>query len=780
METTRSHSKDGGPMDTSFPAFLHEDPFLYMSPEQFEHYISKLLPGPTRADSQQEATEAPEVNQHHPTKPTTQNDADTSGDTFIDALDKTIARHKRIDSAELAPNNRALTDNFGVTFASTESSLVDLFHSLDGEWTETKQKELESLLDSSWKEDSLACLKIIWNARSIHLGKGNRHIFYIAMGWLKENHPRTLLANLQWLFRPVIEKNAKPSTDRETATVGKVGSTLDDYDVVHGVSHGYWKDLLNLLALSASGRLDMSDPRKLLQTRFSVGFRLRKRKVQKEKPSGWHELSSEEKIKRSLERDQNVSREAKERRHAGENERHQRIMERLSNDPFHRALHMTVARLFSEKLQKDIELLRTGTKEQQKELSLCGKWAPSLQKFHDKHTRIATTIAEILFPRDKVAQPDDNREMYLKRAREQYRFWTTSKLRKALQCVECDISANTLSNINYGRVPSLAMDQYKKLFIKKDGERFGQYVVKVAEGKAKISGAILAPGPLVLQAKKYSSAEDSIKQSVVNLQWRTLVQRIKDCGSLTHSIAVSDVSGSMLQRTDDGKCTLMDTAIGLGLIVSETTEPPFGGKVITFSRDPQVLNIGGANDPRTFSEQVTALQHSEWGFNTDFLKVFKLILDIAVTSKVKSEDMVKRLFVFSDMQFDAARYSSDNWDTHHQIITKDFAAAGYEPPELVYWNLNGSDIHNVPVTKDMPGTALVSGNSQAMLKVFLETGSMDGQEEEEGVKEQITQEEAKEDEDWDVVKKEKNMMTPYSLMMKAIGNKAFDMLTVVD
>ncbi|KMP05697.1 hypothetical protein CIRG_05378 [Coccidioides immitis RMSCC 2394] len=765
METTRSHSKDGGPMDSSFPAFLHEDPCLYMSPEQFEHYISKLLPGPTRADSQQEATETPEVNQNQPTKPTAQNEADTSGDTFIDALDKTIARHKRIDSAELAPNNRALTDNFGVTFASTESSLVDLFHSLDGEWTETKQKELESLLDSSWKENSLACLKIIWNARSIHLGKGNRHIFYIAMGWLKENHPRTLLANLQWLFRPVIEKNAKPSTDRETATVGKVGSTLDDYDVVHGVSHGYWKDLLNLLALSASGRLDMSDPRKLLQTRFSVGFRLRKRKVQKEKPSGWHELSSEEKIKRSLERGQNVSREAKERRHAGENERHQRIMERLSNDPFHRALHMTVARLFSEKLQKDIELLRTGTKEQQKELSLCGKWAPSLQKFHDKHTRIATTIAEIVFPRDKVAQPDDNREMYLKRAREQYRFWTTSKLRKALQCVECDISANTLSNINYGRVPSLAMDQYKKLFIKKDGERFGQYLAKVAEGKAKISGAILAPGPLVSQAKKYSSAEDSIKQ-MEGLS--PTYQGLWLIDSLHRSFRRERIN---VAKDDDGKCTLMDTAIGLGLIVSETTEPPFGGKV---------LYIGGADDSRTFSEQVTALQRSEWGFNTDFLKVFKLILDIAVSGKVKSEDMVKRLFVFSDMQFDAARYSSDNWDTHHQIITKDFAAAGYEPPELVYWNLNGSDIHNVPVTKDMPGTALVSGNSQAMLKVFLETGSMDGQEEEEGVKEQIIQEEAKEDEDWDVVKKEKKMMTPYSLMIKAIGNKAFDMLTVVD
>lgn len=29
-----------------------------------------------------------------------------------------------------------------------------------------------------------------------------------------------------------------------------------EFDVKYGVSHGYWKDLLNLLALSANNKLD--------------------------------------------------------------------------------------------------------------------------------------------------------------------------------------------------------------------------------------------------------------------------------------------------------------------------------------------------------------------------------------------------------------------------------------------------------------------------------------------------------------------------------------------
>ena len=49
----------------------------------------------------------------------------------------------------------------------------------------------------------------------------------------------------------------------------------------------------------------------------------------------------------------------------------------------------------------------------------------------------------------------------------------------------------------------------------------------------------------------------------------------------------------------------------------------------------------------------------EWGYNTDFQKVFDVILEVAVKGKMKAEEMIKRLFVFSDMEFDET--SANPW-----------------------------------------------------------------------------------------------------------------------
>ena len=47
-----------------------------------------------------------------------------------------------------------------------------------------------------------------------------------------------------------------------------------------------------------------------------------------------------------------------------------------------------------------------------------------------------------------------------------------------------------------------------------------------------------------------------------------------------------------------------------------------------------------------------------------------------------------------------------------------YAKAGYAVPQIIFWNLRDCD--NVPVEKDTPGTALVSGFSANMMKTFLE------------------------------------------------------------
>lgn len=49
-------------------------------------------------------------------------------------------------------------------------------------------------------------------------------------------------------------------------------------------------------------------------------------------------------------------------------------------------------------------------------------------------------------------------------------------------------------------------------------------------------------------------------------------------------LAICDVSGSM-----DG--TPMDASVALGLLISELSEEPWKGKLITFSHDPQLQVI---------------------------------------------------------------------------------------------------------------------------------------------------------------------------------------------
>lgn len=150
-------------------------------------------------------------------------------------------------------DNKMLTENGDIANRSTNEPLLDLFTELEDVISGPRLLEL---LNQAWKKDPLATLKIIFNARSIHLGKASRHTFYRCAGWLGQHHPRTLVASLPWLSRPVIEKKVQKKEDGEDDVVMAQEPPQEDdaarYDVRFGVSHGYWKDLLNLLALSVN------------------------------------------------------------------------------------------------------------------------------------------------------------------------------------------------------------------------------------------------------------------------------------------------------------------------------------------------------------------------------------------------------------------------------------------------------------------------------------------------------------------------------------------------
>ena len=806
-------------VDSSFPVVLPKAPALDKL-ENLEHYVCDML-------SREPVEPSNTVNEEELSKMDIDT-ADTpskSDSKFITALKETEPKsHLALETAKLKQQNQKFTENADVTNISTKSPLLDLFVELE---KTIDPHRLETLLELAWQADALATLKIVWNARSIHLGKGEHDSFYRCLGWLRQHHPATLLLNMEWLTRSVIEKKVKQDDPDAMVVVEKdeldaVISEVDGPDVLYGASHGYWKDLLNLLALDVEGQLKVDgNVGGVLHKRNDQGHgKKRKRPVKgpggarkssksKDSPtepeksaSGSEKPSSDDKKPSSEEKQPAADQRehARQKRHAVEAQRHAIVLDRLQ-DPRYQALHFCVARLFAQRLEKDKALLNYEDRKARKQISLAAKWAPSLEGFHDKYTLIATSIAELLHPPSETDEKQP-REDYLKRAREAYRFHHLGPLRKELAVVERDITAETFNKINYAKVPSIAMNNYKDLFARKDLAHFEKYVEKVAAGKAKISGAVLLPGNLVAQARqqpRHAAPSDRSKMTakqiqdakmaeiahqVLDGQWKTLVQRIKDSGKLASAIAVCDVSGSMSYPFFADKTTPMDTSIGLALVLAEVVAPPFGGHFITFSGHPTMESI---DLTASFGAKVHGLERAEWGGNTDFVAVFeRLILPAAIEHQLAPEDMVKTVFVFSDMQFDTAQpdRGGDRWQTSFERVKGKYAEAGYELPHLVFWNLAGGRAtspgdHGMdfsapkPVTMDDVGCTLVSGYSQAMLKMFLDEGTVGEGEEE--------LEEVKVGEDGTVVTKAvKKTKDPMDGLWKAIGHKAFDMLRVYD
>ncbi len=67
------------------------------------------------------------------------------------------------------------TTNAAPAYSGTDSATLDAFSSISGR---TKWGDMESYLENAWMEDSNLTLRIIWNLRSIHDGKGEKESFY--------------------------------------------------------------------------------------------------------------------------------------------------------------------------------------------------------------------------------------------------------------------------------------------------------------------------------------------------------------------------------------------------------------------------------------------------------------------------------------------------------------------------------------------------------------------------------------------------------------------------
>ncbi|CAL5395235.1 unnamed protein product [Camellia sinensis] len=445
---------------------------------------------------------------------------------------------------------------------------------------------------------------------------------------------------------------------------------------------GYFKDMLEILYRLLEG----PQARMIEKTEWNN----RKESVLDPKPGRKKRKLTEEKEKaRSLRLEKTVTKARK-------------AFERYKRDPDYKFLHDRVSDFFAELLRSDMQYYNAN---ELNKISLASKWCPTLDSSYDKATLMCESIVRKVFPREEHVEYQNIEEAhYAYRVRDRLRKEVLVPLHKALQLPEVYISANRWNELPYTRVASVAMKLYKKLFYKHDHERFESYLEKVRCGKSTIAAGAVLPHEII------RSLHDDNGPEVAELQWKRMVDDVAKQGKLTNCMSICDVSGSMSGIP-------MEVSVALGLLISELSEEPWKGKLITFSEKPRLHKIKG----ESLISKTEFIERMHWGESTNFQRVFDRILEVALKGKLGEDQMIKRLFVFSDMEFDQA--SQNDWETDYKVIQKKFRRKGFQNvPEIVFWNLR--DSLATPVPSDQKGVALVSGFSKNLVKLFLEGGGI--------------------------------------------------------
>ncbi|KAF9593775.1 hypothetical protein IFM89_025400 [Coptis chinensis] len=586
------------------------------------------------------------------------------GDPFIDLM---TANFNKTQTEAPTPPPRGFTENHSPTYLSTGNPCLDFFFHVV---PDTEPETLVQLLDLSWKHNPMTTLKLICQLRGVRgTGKSDKEGFYTAAMWLYKNHPKTLASNVKCF-----------------------------------AEFGYFKDLVQILYKVLGGPDNFRQKRKGWQ---AAECRKVNAKIQRE--SG---VPREKRIALEMKRMQIQEELAREIRKAKGITQARKAVEKYISDAEFRFLHDQISQVFADYLVSDLKNFNSGSGG----ISLASKWCPSLDSTFDKTTLLCESIARRVFPRESYAEYEGLEEAhYAYRVRDRLRKEVLVPLHNNLELPEIYMSFNKWNSLPYNRVASIAMRNYKELFLEHDGDRFNEFLNKVKSGEAKIAAGALFPHDII------KSLDDKDGGQVAELQWKRMVEDLSAKGKLSNCLAICDVSGSMRGMP-------MDVSVSLGLLISELSEDPWKGKLITFSQNPQLHKIEGDD----LSSKTQFIEDMQWDMNTDFQKVFDQILQVAVDGKLSNDEMIKKLFVFSDMEFDEASrpapnyYSDDSrmqsnscyWNTDYEVIQRKFEEKGYTVPQIVFWNLRDSKA--TPVPSFQPGVALVSGFSKNLIKLFLE------------------------------------------------------------
>jgi len=316
------------------------------------------------------------------------------------------------------------------------------------------------------------------------------------------------------------------------------------------------------------------------------------------------------------------------------------------------------------------------------------------------------------------------------------------------QTIETLMSSGNWKNIEFAKIPSIAIKKYRKSLSNHLPNEFVEFLENVKKGTQKVHAETLYPYDIIRPAyiDRYSYQSDTkifdmsrltqIERDLLDAQWKALPDYFD--GNKTNILPVIDTSASMYSAHTGGVAPLV-ISVSLGFYLAERNSGKFKDYFMTFTNKPSVVKMTGS----TIEDKLNSMAEADMGFSTDLEALFKSVLDAGIKGRVPEEDMPKALLIVSDMEFNSC--VSRPSDTAFEMIERMYADAEYELPTIIFWRVNVlSSDGNCPVKFDKQNVVLISGASPSNLKYIFST----------------------------------EQLNPYNVMMKVLENDRYSQITL--
>ena len=339
-----------------------------------------------------------------------------------------------------------------------------------------------------------------------------------------------------------------------------------------------------------------------------------------------------------------------------------------------------------------------------KSISLCAKWMPSIQSKKPEDRKLALKL-------EKELGMEGNHKAYRK---------LLSELRGHLNIIEKNLSQKTMDEVDFSKMTSKQMLKYSETLKENQTEEFNEYLEKVAKGEAKKNSGVNTPvdvlhkyceqGGWSLKAKSYDEATE--------LLWQNLKDTIGDVEQ-ANTFVIRDGSGSMTcGNCGKGSSIVpLEVSTALAIYCSEKLTGGLKDKFITFSSSPEVVDMSNC---KTLHEKLKLCLTYDDYTNTDLKATFDLILKTLQSENVTPEDAPKTLIIVSDMEFDCCHRSGPRERLYplFSTIRDEWAEAGYKLPCLAFWQVN-TDRSPIPEIDNELGLILLSGYTTENLDMVI-------------------------------------------------------------